>query len=361
MCVGLDDAGRNWFLKVESDLKEMKCTQSKVDPCLFFFFLDNGELGGIIYLYVDDFLHLGGSTFEEEVVRKIHKVYKIGKMESGNFSYTGLQVHSTDAGIVVNQADYISNLENVEVPRELKRSDLINQAGKSPLRQAVGQANWAARRTRPEVSFDLMELSMKFNSTTVAGLIRANKVIEKLKSNQSSIVFPKLKGSLKFITHSDASFANLIDGVSSGRGHVIFLTDEANKAAPLGWTTNKVRRVVTSTLAAEALSLEDCLSHAQYLRYMVAEAMKVKPTDIPIIAYTDSENLYKSLYSTSLVNDQKLRIDIGAIKQAIQEENISVKWITNKQMLADSFTKKGADSKMLMDVLKMGKMPSYDD
>ena len=87
----------------------------------------------------------------------------------------------------------------------------------------------------------------------------------------------------------------------------------------------------------------------------------VKPTDIPIIAYTDSDNLYKSLYSTSLVNDQKLRIDIGAIKQAIQEENISVKWITNKHMLADSFTKKGADSKMLMDVLKMGKMPSYDD
>ena len=70
-------------------------------------------------------------------------------------------------------------MENVEVPRELKRSDLINQAGKSPLRQAVGQANWAARRTRPEVSFDLMELSMKFNSTTVADLIRANKVILK--------------------------------------------------------------------------------------------------------------------------------------------------------------------------------------
>ena len=89
--------------------------------------------------------------------------------------------------------------------------------------------------------------------------------------------------------------------------------------------------------------------------------MKVKPTDIPIIAYTDSDNLYKSLYSTSLVNDQKLRIDIGAIKQAIQEENISVKWITKKLMLADSFTKKGADSKMLMDVLQMGRMPSYDD
>ena len=116
-CVyGLDDAGRNWFLKVESDLKAMKCIQSKVDPCLFFYFPANGDLGGIIYLYVDDFLHLGGPIFEEEVVRKIHKVYKIGKMESGNFSYTGLKVHGTDDGIVVNQVDYISNLENVDFP-----------------------------------------------------------------------------------------------------------------------------------------------------------------------------------------------------------------------------------------------------
>ena len=185
-------------------------------------------------MYVDDFLHFGGLIFKDEVVRKIHEIYKIGKMESGNFCYTGLRVHNTNSGILVDQMDYVAHLEYVEIPKMLRRTDLVRQAGKSPLRQAVGQANWTARRTRPEVCFDLMELSMKFNNTTVADLIRVNKVIERLKTNQISILFPKLFGAVKIVTFSDASFANLVDGVSSGRGHVIFLTDENTTLLHLG-------------------------------------------------------------------------------------------------------------------------------
>ena len=77
-CVyGLDDAGRQWFLKVESDLKNLGGKQSKSDPCLFFFYNKDGDLDGIIYLYVDDFLHMGSQSFEEKVMEKVHKFYKI--------------------------------------------------------------------------------------------------------------------------------------------------------------------------------------------------------------------------------------------------------------------------------------------
>ena len=160
------------------------------------------------------------------------------------------------------------------------------------------------------------------------------------------------------ITYSDASYGNLIDGVSSGRGHVIFLADENLRSAPLAWTVNKVKRVVTSTLAAEALSLHACINHAIYIRHVIAEALNRKPADMQIIAYTDSNNLSNSLHSTTLVSDQRLRIDIGAIKQAMSEDNVAVKWLPKQEMLADSLTKKGATSQALMDVPYLGRLPT---
>ena len=97
-------------------------------------------------------------------------------------------------------------------------------------------------------------------------------------------------------------------GVSSGRGHVIFLTDDEQRAAPLNWTANKVKRVVSNTLAAEALSLQECLNTAEYIRFIIVEALKMKPEDIPFIAYTDSNNLVKAVYSTVLVSDRELTL-----------------------------------------------------
>ena len=206
-----------------------------------------------------------------------------------------------------------------------------------------------------------MELSMKFNNATVQDLIRARRVISRLQTNSYAILFPKLSGDVVIQAFSDASFANLIDGVSSGRGQIIFLADWENRAAPLTWTANKVKRVVSSTLAAEALSLHECINTSQYLRHVIGEALRVKPTNIPIIAHTDSNNLIKALHSTSLVSDQKLRIDIGAMKEIINEENVEVVWTPASKMLADCLTKKGADVKKIMAVLESGQIPIDKD
>ena len=141
---------------------------------------------------------------------------------------------------------------------------------------------------------------------------------------------------------------------------MIFLADDDLKSTPLAWTTNKVKHVVTSTLAAEALSLHDCVNHAIYLPSMVAEAIQVRPTDLPIIAYTDSNNMSKAIKSTTLISDQRLRIDIGAIKQKVEEDNVTVRWIPKGEMLADSLTKKGASVQSLMDALTAGELENHE-
>ena len=115
--------------------------------------------------------------------------------------------------------------------------------------------------------------------------------------------------------------------------------------------------MVHSTLAAEALSLQQCLSTAEYIRFILAEAWRVKPNTIPIFSYIDNNDLYSALHSTTLVSDKKLRIDIAAIKQTMTEENVSVQWLRSTEMIADCLTKKGADSSTLMSVIQQGQLP----
>ena len=70
-----------------------------------------------------------------------------------------------------------------------------------------------------------------------------------------------------------------------------------------------------STPAAEALSLQEAIAHGSYLRAVVAEIVDVDKEKIPIKAYTDSNNLFKAVYSTKLVKDRRLRIDMAQIHE----------------------------------------------
>ena len=151
---------------------------------------------------------------------------------------------------------------------------------------------------------------------------------------------------------SDRAFANLPDKISSGSGHIVFITGSAGEgAAPIAWTSNKVKRVVESTPAAEALSLQEAIAHGSYLRAVVAEIVDVDKDKIPIKAYTDSNNLFEAVYSTKLVKDRRLRIDMAQIQEAIQEENIELLWIPGNEMLADILTKKGVSADSILEYL----------
>ena len=112
------------------------------------------------------------------------------------------------------------------------------------LRRKVGQLNWAATQSRPDISFPVVEISTKFKQPALADLKQVNKTITKIKSTPSKLFYPRLKGDLKIITYSDASFRNLPNQISSAGGHVIFIADQNNNLAPIGWSSNKIKRVV---------------------------------------------------------------------------------------------------------------------
>ena len=68
---------------------------------------------------------------------------------------------------------------------------------------------------------------------------------------------------------SDAALGNINSGTGSTGANIIWIKDRKGKCCSICWQANKIKRVVRSTIAAEALSLQDGLESALYYRKII--------------------------------------------------------------------------------------------
>ena len=194
----------------------------------------------------------------------------------------------------------------------------------------------------------------------VDNLVTLNKVVNKLYGGPKRIVFPRLESldELTIVCYADASYANLPDKKSSGRGYVIFLYSRG-KACVLTWQSNKVKRVVHSTFAAETLSLVDALGDAIYLKTLLSELLYNSSSIkiIPIIGIIDNKQLHDSIYSTKSADDKRLRIDLAEIQEMLEKGEVTqIKWVPTQDNISDCLTKKGVCADKLNSVLETGEL-----
>ena len=364
---GLSDASRQFYLSINTELiDKLGCEKSEIDPSLFFRRDKAGNVCGILVSHIDDFLHCGTAGFQEHVVDKLTKRFIAGKQENKDFLYVGYQVIESDDGIKLNQTEYIQSIDTHQVPdaRSARKTDSLSTTEKTMLRSMVGSLNWAVQGSRPDAAFEMIDLSTKFNNGTVGDLDRAYKTVRKIKEQEINILYPCLgkPENWKLVVFSDASFANLSDGVSSSMAYIIFMVGEDLRCCPLVWRACKISRVVRSTLAAETMALQEAVEEVICVRQMMKQLLP--KYDFPVKCLVDNDSLVQHLYSTLNSTEEKsLRINIASLKQAISRKNIeSVSWVETKEQLADCMTKRGANCAKLLTVLQSGRLPEniYD-
>ena len=355
---GLRDAPRRWYLSVAQFLTAVGFEQCKLDPSVFMMSdAESSTLIGLVCVHVDDFLHSGTEYFKVHIIPAIREKFTAGTVESMAFLYIGLELDQTADSVTLSQNEYIQKLKpaSVTIARRVDKQAPLDRAECRQFRQIVGQINWAAQQTRPDLLFEVMELSVRFKGPVVQDLLRANKALKKLQSVDVSVCFPRLCTNLSewhLCVMSDAAFGNLADGVSSGGGHVVFLVG-SDRCAAIAWKANKIKRVVRSTMAAEALALEEAMEHAVLLRELIKQmsAGKIAPR---IVAWTDNADTAEAVFSTKSVTDKRLRIDIACIKENVEKEKISLFHCKGEKMLADCLTKGTANAEGLLKVLANG-------
>ena len=154
-------------------------------------------------------------------------------------------------------------------------------------------------------------------------------------------------------------YTDLCDGVSSAGGHIIFLQNN-NKNCILSWSSTKIKRIVKSITAAECLALIEGIEETLYLRALIFEILKLKNDNLPIITIIDNKNLHALIKSDKLSQDERLRIDIAAIKEMNKTVIQDIRWIQSTVQLANCLAKRGADRKSLVELLK-NEISIFDD
>ena len=186
----------------------------------------------------------------------------------------------------------------------------------------------------------------------------AVKKLRKLKFQTTKMVFPDL-GEVKdwvFIGHSDAGLKSLPDKLSSVGGAVVMLANKRiDKVCLLSWKSKKLIRKVVSSLAGEALAINDTVGEVVYSKAVLRQVFAAEIDEVQVSITTDSNNLFKAIYSISLVEDGCFVPNIAVVKESIEQGVIAeIGRVDSKEMIANCLTKAGASSSLLMEVLRTG-------
>lgn len=360
---GLGDSARHWYLTLTDHLKSVECAISKLDKSLFRAYYNN-KMSGILLTHVDDVFYAGNTNFREEIIRSLLKTFKISRQDTGTFTYLGLQIRQEPSHLIsVCQDEYASTISQYRFSSPTRRMELddpLTADETTSFQCILGKINWITRRTRPDLSYDAMEMATYAKSPRVRDMLALNKVVRKIHEISSTIKFQPMDlvtDELKIIFYSDASLGNMPNGKDSGRGYIIFLVNQEYKMNVISWASNKIRRVTHSTFAAETLGCSDAMSSAISCRQLLCELLFNDPrsTIIPIIGLVDSRQLYDHINSTKQCAEKRIRLDVAEIQEAIQTKEIeNIFWVPTQKMLADCLTKKGACPKSLLEVLDRG-------
>ena len=355
----LADASRYWYLQLKEELVNLGATLLTLDQGIFLWF-SNEAMIVIMACFVDNVMWGGTDTFNS-VIKHLRSTFCIGTENHQVFDYIGIHFEQkSDFTITVNQNSYTETILPIPISKEQRDNPhrSLTKEETTSLRASLGKLNWLAGMTRPEISFEVCQISTRVNNATVADILSVNKVIKFVKSTPSSISIPKLDlKSLSITVFADASFNNLPDGGSQG-GYIIFLNDKYNSVVPLSWNSTRLRCVARSTLAAETLAMSDACDSAIFLSHLIEELTK-SPKQTNITVLTDNQSFFETLKTTKATLDRRLRVEISALRERCNNDEISINRVSSENQLSDPITKRGMFHQKLMQVLPNGCLPVW--
>ena len=389
---GLVDAPFLWYQTLRGELTSLGFKTSPFDPCVFVLYDSHKKPIGVIGVHVDDGL-CGGTPEFHQKLQQLESKYPFGAKKMGKFTFTGIDLHQNpDRSVALSQSKYVRNIKAIPISpqRKLEVNAPVTEGERQQLRGLIGSLQYASVHTRPDLSSRLSALQSKINSATVDILMHANKALHEAKSHHdvTIVIQPIRAADLRFLAFTDASFAS-VKVPDSQSGSIIVATHkqiEQNIScpiSPLAWGSKKIQKVVTSTLAAETMSLSSSLDMLSWVRLYwawmynpndawkhpvetlvpkaVATATHGKPTIPSSLAATDCKSLYDLVTRTAPPNCQDFRTQLQtrAIKEQLAE-GVNLRWVHSGAQLADALTKV-MESHFLRETLRVGRYKLNDE
>ncbi|CAL1129119.1 unnamed protein product [Cladocopium goreaui] len=370
---GSIDAGRGFYLRMDSEVKTAGMNASKVMPALYYHQDENGELDAMLCTHVDDLLFAhkpSGAKVIEEILGK----FSVGKTEEGSFRYCGRRfTQHDDFTIEIDAEENTRGIKPIWSDKSRKGTDVVTEKELTSLRSVTGSLAWVARYCRADLAYKVNELQRLCNSkATVSDLRLANKAVELAHQNQNMKLVHKANWidwkDLAVVTYSDASFANEPGYKSQqGRTHHLTtasrLTEKDHSIHVIGFASSTLKRVCRATLQAESYALQSAVEHGDRLRCVLCELTGKLATmtdwheqcqvKMKHVWVSDCMSLVEHLNAEvpKKVQDKRLGIELAALRQSLWTGNgqkscqeyapcgDELWWTETAKMLADALTK----------------------
>ena len=78
--------------------------------------------------------------------------------------------------------------------------------------------------------------------------------------------------------------------------------------------------------------------------------------NINIEAFTDNRSSYETLHTTKYILDKRLQVEIAALREMREKNELLISWIEKQHQLSDALTKRGASPQSLIETIHKGKL-----
>ena len=200
------------------------------------------------------------------------------------FEYCGKLINVTDFQISITQSRAALAIEPIvlDESRSKQVDSPVTDEEWSSYRSVVGQL-WLAGQTRPALGFVTSAAAQRTMKATISDVKSLNRAVELAHQHASEgVVFRR--GVVNMIDAAIASFGDSalanVEGWKSQFGTVLCLANKPDLVAqgrldlccPMSWVSGTVKRVVRSTLAAEAYAISEALETSEICRMFLSEA-----------------------------------------------------------------------------------------
>ena len=363
---GLSEAPRLWYLRAVELLQQ--CGMVELSFCRSTFIAkDEKEVFAFCGLHVDDGFLCGNPRNPkfEELRKSIDQKFNIKAWENVGMKgtdYLGMKVYYDEKQQVMtdDMTDYVLKIENVHLP-SVPKGKLFGEHV-TRFRQLVMKMRWPAQHVFPEFMYRISSLAQRVGTASYDDMKEAHALCAEMRlaaeQGQAKLVYRPLKGEPMFVSYFDAALGRKNDG-SAQSGELHLITDvgalrESRNANVIEYHSNKIARVVRSSMAAESCALTKSTDHQLYNR-LLYDALKYGHTEVHSdwrstlrvsgVQVTDAKALFDHCHTTGgLAQERQTAIDLLMAKQWIEEKLMTLKWVPTFKQVADALTKSMKDT-----------------
>ena len=267
----------------------------------------------------------------------------------GNGKFSSREVMQAAVGSMrVGQPAYIKSLDFVSRKTQKRAFQGATDIEKNAMRSVVGALGYLARESRPNLSGPVSILQTRFNRGQVSDIQETNRVV-RLAEAHTDRALPVCKIPIEqffFVSYGDAS-GGPTRPEQAQAGYVVMIADLAllaGMAAPVtlvSWRSHRVKRVVASASAAEAMGLPEAIAQGDGWSGVVLGLSLCEwreQENVPLLFWvTDSKGNYDHLHDETVgpSEDRRSTVDLAIIREDLRTPRMFLRWVGGKAQVAD--------------------------